>query len=77
MTYTAGRYIVDYARMPAALAQLAKTLLTFEAAGDRAGAEAWFTKYDRMPAELTAALAATKGIPVDIDPVFSFKDDIQ
>ncbi len=77
LSYVAGRYTVDYARMPTTLAQLAKTLLTFEARGDRAGAEAWFTKYDRMPAELTAALAATKDIPVDIEPVFSFPDDVR
>ncbi|HEV2448579.1 MAG TPA: Zn-dependent hydrolase, partial [Candidatus Sulfopaludibacter sp.] len=77
LSHAAGRYTIDYAKMPGTLAQLAKTLLTFEARGDRAGAEAWFAKYDRMPAELTAALAATKGIPVDVGPVFSFKDNIQ
>lgn len=75
VSHSAAGYTVDYAKIPGALAQLAKTLLEFEARGNRTGAEAWFTKYDRMPAELTAALAATKGIPVDIDPVFSFKDE--
>ena len=63
--------------MSVVLAQLAKTLLLFEAHGDRAGAEAWLAKYDTMPAELTAALAATKDIPVDIYPVFSFKEDVR
>jgi hypothetical protein len=77
VAHAAGRYTIDYAKMPAVLAQLAKTLLTFEARGDRAGAEAWFARYDRMPAELSAALAATKDIPVDIDPVSSFKDNVQ
>ena len=77
ITHSAGRYAVDYARMPAAIAQLAKELLTIEATGDRAGAEAWFAKYDNMPADLTAALAATKGIPVDIEPIFTFKDNVQ
>ena len=48
-----------------------------EATGDRARVEAWFTKYDRMPAELKTALAATRNIPVDINPVFSFKDDVR
>ena len=75
IAYSGGRYAVDYTRMPVSLAQLAKILLGFEARGDRAGAEAWFAKYDRMPAELTAALKSTAGIPVDIDPIFSFKDD--
>lgn len=75
VAHTTAGYAVDYTKMPSVLTQLAKTLLEFEARGDRAAAEAWFTKYDRMPAELTAALSATKGIPVDIDPVFSFKDE--
>jgi hypothetical protein len=72
-----ARYAIDYARMPAVLAQLAKELLTMEATGDRARAEAWFTKYDQMPAELKAALANTKEIPVDIEPIFSFPDNVE
>ena len=71
------RYAVDYARMPAAVARLATELLAIEATGDRARAEAWFAKYDKMPADLENALAATKDIPVDIYPVFSFKDDVR
>jgi hypothetical protein len=65
-----GRYHVDYAKMTDGLAMLCKKLLLFEADGDRAGAEAWFTKYDVMPATLTKALEATKNIPVDIAPHF-------
>lgn len=75
--FSGGRYLVDYGRMPGTLAQLTKTLLEFEGRGDRAGAEAWMTKYDRMPAELTKALQATTGIPVDVEPVFSFKDEVR
>ena len=37
---SSGRYVVDYARMPAAIAALAKELLEIEATGDRARAEA-------------------------------------
>jgi hypothetical protein len=70
-----GRYTIDYARMPQVLAQLAKVLLTFEARGDRPGAGAWMAKYDKTPPELAKALEATKGIPVDIEPVFAFKDE--
>jgi hypothetical protein len=69
-----GRYVVDYARMPAALAQLSKELLQIEATGDRARAENWFKKYDVMPAELKAALDTTKDVPVDVDPVGSFPE---
>jgi hypothetical protein len=77
LTHAGGRYTIDYARMPAVLAALAKELLEIEATGDRARAEAWFARYDRMPRELTAALAATREIPVDIEPVFSFKDEVR
>ncbi len=77
LSHAGGRYTVDYSKTPIMLAQLAKTLLTFEARGDRSGAEAWFTKYDKMPPDLVKALASTKGIPIDVDPVFSFKDDVR
>jgi hypothetical protein len=77
LAQSGGRYAIDYARMPAVVAQLAKELLTIEATGDRNRAERWFARYDQMPAELKTALAATSAIPVDIDPIFSFKDDVR
>jgi hypothetical protein len=77
ITYNAGRYTIDLARIPGALAALAKQLLEMEATGDRARVEAWFAKYDRMPQELKTALAATSIIPVDINPVFAFADRVQ
>ena len=72
VTHANGRYIMDYARIPGVIAALAKELLTIEATGDRARGEALLARYDTMPPELTAALAAAKDIPVDIEPVFSF-----
>jgi hypothetical protein len=77
LNYSGGRYSIDLTRISGGLASLAKELLEMEATGDRARTEAWFTKYDRMPAELKSALAATTNIPVDINPIFSFKDDVQ
>ena len=77
VTRVDGRYAIDYARIPAVVAQLARELLEIEATGDRPRAENWFAKYDKIPADLEKALAATKDIPVDIDPVFSFKDDVR
>jgi len=65
-----GKYAIDFAAMPDAIAGLDTKLLTLEAEGDRAGAEAWFAKYDVMPRELTGALDAAKDIPVDITPEF-------
>jgi len=70
----AGRYAVDFSKMPDAIATLAKELLEIEATGDRARAENWFEQYDTMPAELKSALSEANNVPVDIDPVFSFPE---
>jgi hypothetical protein len=74
---SSGRYAIDFAKMPGAIAALAKELLEIEATGDRPRAEAWFAKYDKMPASLQSALAKTSSVPVDIDPVSAFKDEIR
>jgi hypothetical protein len=68
-----GRYALDYAKMPAAVSDLAKELLQMEATGDRERAENWFKKYDVMPEELKLTLKSAAGVPVDLDPVYSFK----
>jgi len=72
-----GRYRVDYAKMPPAIASLAKELLEQEATGNRARADAWFTKYDKMPAALTKVYAAAKDVPIDVDPIFSFDETVR
>jgi hypothetical protein len=77
LSHGSGRWTIAYEKMPSALAALAKTLLEIEAKGDRARAESWFAKYGKMPAELSAALDGTKDIPVDIEPVFAFKEEVR
>ncbi len=72
-----GRYIIDYTKMPGAVASLAKELLEIEATGDRNRAEQWFQKYGVMPAELKSSLANVKDVPVDIDPVSAFGEQVQ
>ena len=67
-----GKYGIDYRRIPGAVAQVSKELLETEATGNRARAEAWFNRYDKMPPDLAEALKATKDVPVDIEPIFSF-----
>ena len=67
-----GLYEIDFGRMPAAIASLAKELLEQETTGDRARTEKWFKKYAVMPPELSAALEKASDIPVDIDPEFDF-----
>jgi hypothetical protein len=71
-----GKYAIDFTKMPQAIASLAKELLEIEATGDRNRAEQWFKKYDSMPAELKSALANVKDVPVDIDPVSAFTEQI-
>ncbi len=63
--------------MPDAIAAVTKELLEGEATGDRARAEAWFAKYDKMPAELKAALENAKDLPVDIDPRVPFPEGVR
>lgn len=72
-----GRYAVDMERMPETVASLAKELLEIEATGDRARAEAWFARYEKMPPELESSLKSLGGVPVDIDPVWSFPEPIE
>jgi hypothetical protein len=67
-----GVYEIDFDKIPVAIASLAKELLEQEATGDRARSEAWFKKYAVMPPELSAILAKTTDIPIDVDPDFSF-----
>lgn len=76
ITFADGRYGVDVPRMQTAVASLAKHLLDIEARGDRAAAEAWFARYDRVPPELSRALQQVKDVPVDVDPEFSFTDRV-
>src|SRR5258708_6131558 len=72
-----GRYVIDYAKMPDVLAILAEELLEIAGTRDRARAEAWFAKYDKMPAELHTALEAVKDLPVDVDPPVPFREGVQ
>jgi len=73
----AGRYRIDYPKMPDAIARLAKELLEQEAAGDRARAEAWFAKYDVVPPALRLALDAARDVPIDVDPIVSFDETVR
>jgi hypothetical protein len=72
-----GKYGMDLARMPDAVASLAKELLEQEATGDRARVDAWFKKYGAVPADLKASLASTNDVPIDIVPKFSFAEKVE
>ena len=72
-----GLYVIDYGKMPDALAALTKELLEIEATGDRARAEAWFARYEKMPETLRAGLQRAKDVPVDIDPYVPFREGVR
>jgi len=72
-----GRYGIDYSRMPESIAAVTKELLEIEATGDRARAESWFARYDKMPADLRSALDAARDVPVDIDPQLAFPEGVR
>src|SRR5579884_95322 len=72
-----GRYVVNYARMPSVIADLARELLQMEATGNRARVEQWFQKYDVIPTDLKTSLDKASNVPVDIDPIFSFPEPIE
>ena len=72
-----GRYAVVLDKMPAAIASLAKELLEQEATGDRARTAAWFAKYAVLPDHLKKAFQQVSDIPVDIQPIYSFPEEIR
>ena len=71
-----GMFVIDFVRMPQAVASLARELLEMEAGGDRARAEEWFEKYAVMPPNLERALEKVADVPVDINPTFTFQEKI-
>ena len=72
-----GKYGIELARMPDAIAALAKELLEQEATGDRRRAEAWFKKYGAIPADLRGSLSSATDVPIDIVPKFSFAEKVE
>ena len=72
-----GRYAVVLEKMPEAFASLAKELLEQEATGDRARTAAWFAKYAVLPDHLKNAFAQATDVPVDIQPIYSFQEEIR
>jgi hypothetical protein len=72
-----GRYAVMLEKMPDAIGALAKELLEQEATGDRARTVAWFAKYALLPDHLKQAFNRVSDIPVDIQPKYSFPEEIR
>lgn len=65
-----GTYVVDFPETRAALRDLATELLTIQATGDYARAQAFLAKYGVSTAEMEGVISGLSDIPVDITPVF-------
>jgi hypothetical protein len=65
-----GRFSIDDAKARAAVESLAHELLSLQARGDRAGAQALLGRMAVIRPPVEKALARLKGIPVDIAPRF-------
>jgi hypothetical protein len=72
-----GRYTVVLEKMPTVIAALTKELLEQEATGDRARTAGWFAKYAVLPDHLKQAFSQVADIPVDIQPLYSFAEEIR
>lgn len=66
----AGRYVIDNARMEAALRDLLHEILMLQAVGDYEGTKAFMAKWARLDAQAEGAIASMNAIPVDIWPVY-------
>jgi hypothetical protein len=65
-----GRYAVDYEKLPGQITELAEELLTIEATGDFARAQALRDRYGTMRPDVQAALERVKDVPIDPMPVY-------
>ena len=63
-----GKFGIDYPKLIEANRQLANELLTLQAEGSYAKAQALFARYANEPAELKSALQKLESVPVDIRP---------
>lgn len=64
------RYVVDYAKMEAALRDLLRDQLMLQATGDYEGTKAFFARYAVLDEPAERTIAAMAGIPVDIRPIY-------
>jgi len=65
-----GRYAVDYDVLPERITALAELLLTIEATGDVAAAQALKERYGTVGPELQAALERVRDVPIDPSPAY-------
>jgi hypothetical protein len=71
-----GTFEVDYGKVKDAVRNLDRELLTIEAHGDYAGAQAMLNRLAVVRPEVQRALDGMNHIPVDIEPVFVTADEL-
>ena len=71
-----GTFEVNYSKVKQGVRDLTHDLLTIEAHGDYAAAKSMLDQFGVMRPVLTHALDRLKGIPVDIQPVFTTADEL-
>lgn len=71
----AQRFAVDPAKIEGAVRDLAHELLMIEAKGDYAAARAFVEKYRVIRPELKAALDRLTDVPVDVRPIYAYRDE--
>ena len=67
-----GLYHIDYDKAEAAIASLAEKVLTLQATGDRAGADALVAAYSEIPESLAQDFAAMNRASIPTDLRFQF-----
>ncbi|WP_156841578.1 dipeptidyl-peptidase 3 family protein [Novosphingobium aquimarinum] len=67
---SAGRYIIDEAKMIAGLRDLLHDELMLQARGDYAGTKAFLAKWGTLDDEARTVIASMSDIPVDIRPIY-------
>nr|XP_024376311.1 nudix hydrolase 3-like [Physcomitrium patens]PNR53362.1 hypothetical protein PHYPA_007037 [Physcomitrium patens] len=74
-----GTFSVDYTKVRQCVEDLSRLILTIEAKGDKAGAEALLAKYAALTPQLQQSFDALQDVqvPVDIFPTFKLLDDIK
>ena len=66
-----GRYRIDLDTLARLIGELTRDICVLQAAGDKAGTEAFFARYGIMTPSLSATLATLTAIPVDIRPSYA------
>jgi hypothetical protein len=64
------KWSVVLEKMPQAISDLAREVLTIEATGDYQGAAALLDRWGRMPLSVSASLRRLEHLPVDVEPVY-------